>query len=393
MPYLDGAIARLNSDGSVDSSFVVPDGADFGGPNGPVYAIALQTDGRVIIGGGFRDVGFPERFGIARLNGDGSLDAGYNAPIPATGGYASGFGFTNLVDALALLPDGKVLVGGALRPTNGNPSDWVTVARLNADGSRDTGFVDFRQGQVCTLVRQTDGRILIGGDFHVTDPVVRNSIARLDADGGVDLTFDTPGMTGGVHQFNSANNDVSAIALQSDGRIVVVGRYDNFNHEPAENILQLATNGSRDPVFDSNGAGTSIQVHALVRQPDGKLLVGYQPHGLNRSTRLNAARRGGIGRLHADGTTDETFTSPFDANATVFDIVLQPDGKVLVGGFFRLTGSDQNRYFARLNADGTFDAGFVQPSLYPHLVEPAALPCKRTARSSSTKRMSTIHAA
>ncbi len=369
VPYLDGAIARLNSNGSVDSSFVVPDGPDFGGPQAPVYAIALQTDGRVIIGGGFNYVGSTERYVIARLNSDGSFDAGYNAPVPATDGYASGFGYIARVEALALRPDGKVLVGGALPPTDVNLSNSVAVARLNADGSRDTGFVDWRQHGVRALVRQADGKVLIGGDFRTTDPVVRNSIARLEADGGVDLTFDTPGMTGGVHQSNSNQNDVSAIALQSDGQIVVVGRYDNFNHEPAENILQLATNGSRDPGFDSNGAGTSIQVYALVRQPDGKLLVGHQPNGINRSTRLNAARRGGIGRLHADGTTDETFTSPFDANATVFDIVLQPDGKVLVGGFFRLTGSDQNRYFARLNADGTIDAGFVQPSLYPHLVE------------------------
>ncbi len=369
VPYLDGAIARLNSDGSVDSSFVVPDGtsAGFGGANGAVLAIALQPDGKVIIGGGFSEVG-TQRFGIARLNGDGSVDAGYNAPIPATGGYTSEFGFVTSVAALALLPDGKVLVGGGLRHTTGDFSKLATVARLNADGSRDTGFVDFRKGDLRTLVRQTDGKILIGGDFHVTDPVVRNSIARLDADGAVDLTFDTPGMTGGL--YGNPNNEVWAIALQNDGRVVVVGRYDNFNHEPAEAILQLAPDGSRDPLFDSNGPGTGLQVHALIRQPDGKLLVGFQPHGISRPTHLNSARRGGIGRLHPDGTTDTAFNPPFvaDSSSTVYDMVLQPDGKVLVGGFFRVTGSDQNRHFVRLNADGTLDAGFAYPGLYPHLV-------------------------
>jgi uncharacterized delta-60 repeat protein len=365
VPYPDGAIARLNSDGSVDSSFVVPDGGSFGGPNNAVVAIALQPNGKVIIGGNFSDVGGAGRYGIARLNGDGSVDAGYNAIIPATGQFASGFGFVTSVAALALLPDGKVLVGGAL--TNGNPSKNATVARLNADGSRDTGFVDFRKGDLRTLVRQTDGKILIGGNFHVTDPVIRNSIARLDTDGAVDLTFDTPGMTGNLYGGGvDSGIDVSAIALQSD-EVVVVGRYDNFNHEPAEGILQLATDGSRDPSFDSNGAGTSLRVFALVRQPDGKLLVGYQPNGINRPSHLNAARLGGIGRLNPNGSTDATFTSPFDANATVFGIVLQPDGKVIVGGSFRLIGSQQTMEFARLNADGTLDAGFVLPGLDRHL--------------------------
>jgi uncharacterized delta-60 repeat protein len=367
-PYQDGAIARLNSDGSVDSSFVVPDGASFGGPDGGVNAIALQSDGKVIIGGNFSIVGTKQGFAIARLNGDGSVDASYNVPVPATGGFASGFGFASSVVALALRPDGRVLVGGALRATNGNPVNNVAVARLNADGSRDTGFVDWRKGDVFTLLRQADGKILIGGNFQVTDPVVRNSVARLDADGGVDLTFDTPGMTADVYQVNGGQIDVSAFALQSDGRIVVVGAYDNFNHEAVEAILQLAPDGSRDPSFDSNGPGIATHVRALVRQPDGKLLVGYQPNGISRPTHLNSARLGGIGRLHPNGATDATFTSPFDAESTVYDIVLQPDGKVLVGGSFRLIGSNQTRQFARLNPDGTLDAGFVRPALYPQLL-------------------------
>src|SRR6185436_10691328 len=110
------------------------------------------------------------------------------------------------------------------------------------------------------------------------------------------------------------------------------------------------------------------QVFALVRQPDGKLLVGYQPNGISRPTHLNSARLGGIGRLLPNGATDATFTSPFDAESTVYDIVLQPDGKVLVGGSFRLIGSNETRDFARLNADGTLDAGFVRPALFPQLV-------------------------
>jgi uncharacterized delta-60 repeat protein len=373
-PYPDGAIARLHADGSLDASFVVPDGQnvgganDFGGPNGAVLAIAVQpADGKVIIGGGFRNVGVPDRYGIARLNTDGSLDPDYNVLNPTTRAFASGFGEFSNPYALALQPDGKVIVAGVLNAPNGNPSDGVAVARLNVDGSRDTTFADLHNRFVRTLALQPDHRIMIGGDFQIAAPAVRNSIARLNPDGGLDSTFDTPGMKGGLYAINGANNDVSAIALQADGSVVVVGSYDNFDGEPAEGILQLGANGSREPLFDSNGAGVSGQVYALVRQPNGKLLVGFNPGVISRPAHLNSARRGGIGRLNADGTTDTAFTSPFDYDSIVFGIALQTDGKVIVGGSLRLIGSRSAVEFARLDVNGTLDAGFVLSGPDVHL--------------------------
>ncbi|MCI0345366.1 MAG: delta-60 repeat domain-containing protein, partial [Chloroflexi bacterium] len=127
-----------------------------------------------------------------------------------------------------------------------------------------------------------------------------------------------------------------------------------FDGAPAESIVQLGTDGRRDASFASRGPGQNGEVLALVRQPDGKLLVGMNA-GLFDYQRLNATRRNGIGRLNADGTTDTAFVSPLSANATVAGITLQPDGKLIVTGSFT-AGSRTD--FARLNADGSLDASF-----------------------------------
>jgi uncharacterized delta-60 repeat protein len=170
--------------------------------------------------------------------------------------------------------------------------------------------------------------------------------------------------TGNQQQF-SARHYVYALARHANGKIVLGGDYDTFNSGPAESLLQLNADGTRDPSFESNGPGVHAEVNVLLRQPDGKLLVGFYPKItiLSQATKLNSARRGGIGRLLADGTTDTTFTSPFDAESFVNRLALQADGKVIVGGSFRLIGSPRPElYFARLNVDGTLDGGFHPPN-------------------------------
>jgi len=356
--YKDGQIARLNPNGSLDPSFVVPDGSSYGGPNSGVNAIALQTDGKIVIGGSFREVGFTPRHALARLNADGSVDPGYNAEDPSTGRSASGISFASIVFGLAVQSDGKVLVAGGLLSVDFNQN--ASLIRVDAAGSRDASFTDWRasSGAIVALALQTDQKVVVGGDFRITTPALRGSLARLNADGSLDLTFDTPGARIDFTPLHSSRN-VFAITLHAAGKIVVAGTFDNFDELTAEGIVQLDPDGSRDPSFDSNGGGENNHVFALIRQPDGKLLVGFGAD--SRPAHLNSARRGGIGRLNVDGTTDAAFTSPFDYDSTVYGIALQPDGKVLVGGGVRLLGSSTTLGLARLHADGTLDAGFVLP--------------------------------
>ncbi|MCB1206280.1 MAG: delta-60 repeat domain-containing protein, partial [Verrucomicrobiae bacterium] len=182
-------IARLNADGSVDKGFDPGIGA-----GSLVRSMALQTDGKLLIGGDFTSYNGVECRRIARLNEDGSLDASFDPGSAATGAVRS----------VVLQADGKVLIGGDFISYNGLTSSYI--ARLNADGSPDAGFDpgNWMNGEVYSIALQTDGKLLIGGDFSR----LRNRIARLNGDGSLDASFD-PG--------SGANDSIYSLVLQTDG--------------------------------------------------------------------------------------------------------------------------------------------------------------------------------
>ena len=182
--------------GLVDRSFNPGTGA-----NGPVYALARQPDGKILVGGQFTTINGVTRGGIARLNANGSLDASFN-PGTGVGGIVGG----SRVDALALQPDGKILVGGFFTTFNGLARSWI--ARLNSDGTVDTSFNAATSGAVQSFALQPDGKMLVGGGFNVP----RLGIARLNADGSVDNGFNPTGLE--VDTFD-------ALALQPDGKVLL----------------------------------------------------------------------------------------------------------------------------------------------------------------------------
>jgi len=188
-------IARLNADGSLDTSFNVGTGA-----NALVQAIALQTDGKVLIGGSFTTVNDEARNYITRLNSNGSLDASFNI----------GAGANGVVRSLTLQADGKVLIGGGFTALNGVSIN--RIARLNSNGSVDasfnpgTGANDF----VKAITLQADGKVLIGGEFTTMNDLPHNSIARLNNNGLLDTSFNA--YTGGDFA------QVEAIVQQANAR-------------------------------------------------------------------------------------------------------------------------------------------------------------------------------
>ena len=191
-------IGRLNADGSIDAS-LNPN------PNSYVYAFALQPDGKILVGGAFST---PRLFAF-RLNGDGSLDASFD---PGADGE---------IYAVAVQADGKILVGGYFSKLGGGGVGTTTrkhVGRLNANGSLDTGFNPGASGPVLTLAVQADGKILVGGSFATLggggSGTSRSDIGRLNADGSVDASFN-PG----------ANSNLNALAVQPDGKILVGGAF------------------------------------------------------------------------------------------------------------------------------------------------------------------------
>ena len=235
---------------------------------------------------------------------------------------------------MAVQPDGKVLLGGS--PNSSSPK---CLARLLPDGSKDE---DFNQtvlvdGTVMTIVVQPDGKILIGGQFEHVGGVPRSAIARLNSDGTLDAGFD-PGT--GVTGFSGHPwPGLMSIALQRDGKILIGGGFEQYNGQARCGLTRLNSNGTLDASFDPQLC-IEDTVKSVLLQADGKVLVGGDFLSVNNPT-INA--RGGIARLNADGSVDGTFGArwlvfvdyPYSVSMLMADsILLQPDGKVVAAGSF-----------------------------------------------------------
>ncbi len=312
--------------GLIDPSFHPSNGA-----NNTVNAVIGQNDGKVIVAGRFLSINGVARGHLARLNADGSLDSTFN----------SGTGADGDVNAAILQPDGRVVIAGIFTSVNGFARKGI--ARLNSDGSVDPNF-GFSVGidnTPLSLALQNDGRILVGGKFSSVDNTLRFNLARLNTDGQVDLTFD-PG--------NGPNGDVNAIAIQSDGRIVIGGNFIGYNGFSRGGVARVLSNGSLDPTFDST-TGTGGNVFALALEPDGRVVIGgrfVQYAGINRTF---------IARTNFDGSLDGTFNP--QPNNWVQSLFISSDGRIVVGGFFTGVNGIARGRIARLNfSDGSLDFSF-----------------------------------
>ncbi len=275
-----------------------------------------------MVGGDFTSMGSEACNRIARLNPDGSLDTGFN---PNADG---------LVYTLTVQPDGKILVGGGFTSMSGEARN--RIARLHPNGSLDTGFNPNADGSVSNLVVQLDGKILVGGGFTSMGGEARNRIARLHPNGSLDTGFNP-----------NPNYAVLAMAVQLDGKILVGGHFTSMGGEACNHIARLLPDGSLDTGFNPNVDGW---VYTLAVQPDGKILVGGD------FTSMGGVARNRIARLHPDGSLDTGF-NPYP-NWLVYTLAVQPDGKILVGGDFTSMGGVARNRIARLHPDGSLDTGF-----------------------------------
>ncbi len=320
---IQGNVARLNADGTLDTGF----GNGLSGTDGIVYGAAVQPDGKIVIVGAFTTVNGTSKTRIARLNEDGTLDTG----------FANGLaGADNVVNAVTVQADGRIVVAGAFASVHGTPRS--SVARLNSDGSLDTTFGDSlleADSPVNAVAVQADGKILIGGIFSTVNGSSRGNIARLNSDGSLDTTFGN-GLAG-------ASGTVTALAVQPDGKVLLAGTFSTVNGSSRGNIARLNSNGSLDTTFGNGLAGASSTVTTLAVQPDGKVVLG----GL--FTTVNGTARGRIARLNSNGSLDTTFGNGLaGSNNGVYAVVVQSDGKILLGGATTLlNGAPVNR-IARL---------------------------------------------
>ena len=239
----------------------------------------------------------------------------------------------SVVVSTALQPDGKIVIGGGFSSV-----EWVNrngIARLYADGGLDLTFNPNPNSSIASMAVQADGKIVIAGGFSTVGGVPRSYLARLNADGTLDLGF-APKVEGFVR----------SMVIQPDGKIVIGtkgGRFGNYNYS----FARLNADGTPDASFNSNPDGS---VNSMAVQADGKVVIA------GGFTTVDGTVRNHIARLNRDGTLDTDFDP--DANASVFSTAVQADGRILFGGSFSAVGGVTRNHLARVNADGTLDSSF-----------------------------------
>ena len=307
-------IARLNTDSTLDTAFDP-------NANNTVDSIAVQADGKILVGGLFTSIHGQTRNHIARLD--------------ATTGLADSFNpnANNEVDSIATQPDGRILVGGQFSGANsigGQTRNFI--ARLDPTGMADS-FDPNANGRVHSIAVQADGKILAGGLFTSIHGQTRNYIARLDATTGLADSFNP-----------NANGEVDSIATQPDGKILVGGQFSGANSIGTQTRNFIARlDATTTGVADSFNPNANGRVNSIAVQADGKILAG----GL--FTSIHGQTRNYIARL--DATTGLADSFDPNANGEVDSIATQPDGKILVGGQFSSIGGETRDVFARLSND------------------------------------------
>jgi len=279
-----------------------------------IQAVAIQSDGKILIGGDFSIVNGTIKEKIARLNADGTLDGSFNADVDYT------------VYAIAIQSDGKILIAGE--------GYRNTIVRLNKNGTIDTTFdVDYQKiWSVQSIAIQSDGKIIVGGSFYKVVGEDINHLARLNSNGTIDESFNA-----------DVDDVVYAIAIQSDGKILIGGDFSIVNGTIKEYIARLNYNGTLDGSFNLNlGPQSGYRVmEDIAIQSDGKILIaGTNCYGSISKTLCYLAR------FNTDNTVDESFNH--SVNSNVYSIAVQLDGKILIGGFFSYIGAIERQYIARL---------------------------------------------
>ena len=377
-PVARNRLVRVTSAGALDTTLNV----DITGQASPVIrSIGVDVDGSVLVTGSFSDYNGAIGASVARFYADSSPDLSFSANVtgqvnafatlPSTGSVATqmqGFAaftptavldesfspsaadqISGAVYTMALDASGRLLLGGSFT----YPSDRSTIvylARYSRTGVRDTTFKPVFNGLVTCMAVQSDGRILVGGSFTTVNGNTQKYFARLNADGTLDTSLLTT-VDGGVYSIKLADNDHILIG---GAFTTLQDQKDSLDYVTRYHIARLATaDGKVDKDFDPSADNA---VRAIAVQSDGKILVGgdftaFKPNGASTAT-----SRSKLARLNTDGTLDDSFKP--NPDGTVYSIVLQSDGAMVIGGAFQNVGIFPHGYIARITAAGDLDGTF-----------------------------------
>jgi uncharacterized delta-60 repeat protein len=337
-PALDILVVRYNIDGSLDSTFgssgIVT--TDLGANDGAL-AVALQADGKIVVAGN----GSPNNevvFAVVRYNTNGSLDTTFGSG----GIVTTSTGQFSIAQGVAIQSDGKIVV-------TGSGSLGITVVRYNTDGSLDDTFNDdgitreippgfevLRTNVAWGVALQADGKIVVVGESADHSQNIGTDdflLLRYNPDGSLDNTFDGDGLV--LTAFATHQNSARDIVIQSDGKILAAGS----SFQDGGSFVAVArynTDGSLDTGFDSDGivvGATSSSANALALQSDGKILAAGDSGDSSGNLVLT------VSRFNSDGSSDTTFggdgivTTSFGTHMTATAIAPQTDGRIVAAGY------------------------------------------------------------
>ncbi len=360
---LVSAASAATISAALDSTFAVGYGASDPSASqyfdlGQIQAVAVQPDGKVLAGGQGRFTNFngtPIKY-LCRINADGSLDTAFQANLGAS--VSSAGGAADINDIL-VLTNGQILIAGDFTTVNG--VSRVGVARLNSDGTLDTGFLPggggvggspLRYGYDLSL--QPDGKILLGGGFTSYLGTLRPSVARLNTDGTLDTSFN-PAFSSGFA--------VNSVAAQSDGKIYVGGTFTNWAGVKTPGIVRLNSDGSLDGSFLPTHTSPFPQVQALLPDGSGGVYIGgFIEGGTTNNVSYNSRY---FARLTSSGAIDTSYPAGGAPNGWVADIVPWPEGGILVSGRFNGVGGQPRGELAYIDASGNVDPTFAPPPVLP----------------------------
>lgn len=322
--------------GKVDITFnAIDNGLKGDGFDKTIRTLSVQSDEKLIVGGDYLNLnGIPSSY-LNRLEQDGTIDTGFNM----------GTGINGKVYDSHIQRDNKIIVAGSFTAFNENSAG--RLIRLNQDGSQDRTFntsIGATNGIIYKVCFQPDGKIIIVGSFTKYNNVTVNRIARIMPDGALDTSF----ITGSGSALNVTN-----VAIQADGKVIVSGNFSSLNGVAANKIARLLPDGRIDLSFNI-GSGFNDDVNAMVLQPDGKIILG------GKFTDYNGILSNRIIRLNNDATIDDNFLTGSGLNIDAIQIIKTDSlGNIMVGGSFKgfYDGTDVNRIFF-LNENGTLKTNF-----------------------------------
>lgn len=319
-------VARLWPDGRVDTTFLAP---AFAG--GLVQTVATDAQGRVIVGGNFSTVSGQQRRCVARLLADGSLDPSFQLAIQTVP--------TPVVRAIVVQPDGKIILGGSFAATGANGAVVPHLIRLLPTGQPDASFVPAMpySGQVGALLLQPTGELLVAGNIFSNQLEL---VRRLLPTGSLDPTFT-------IVPANQVTAGIGLSMAATPTGFVLAGRFTGVGSVARTNVARFLANGALDASFTSplpNTLNNMTQLEAVAVEAGGSLFIGGDLSLLGYAAHMR--------RLVPTGAIDNTYfgTTVADPDAVVNALLVQPDGKLLVGGQFTSVAGQSRSGLARLLA-------------------------------------------